>query len=63
YSGVEGCHIYGLKQAPRAWYSKLESHLAANRDLDDRKSTSGYDFMLGDGVISWASKKQPMESN
>ncbi|RDX84562.1 hypothetical protein CR513_34376, partial [Mucuna pruriens] len=26
-------------------------------DLDDRKSTSGYAFMLGGGVISWASKK------
>ncbi|RDX73621.1 hypothetical protein CR513_46745, partial [Mucuna pruriens] len=25
--------LYGLKQAPRAWYSKLESHLAANDDL------------------------------
>ncbi|RDY12626.1 hypothetical protein CR513_02548, partial [Mucuna pruriens] len=30
------------------------------RDLDDRKSTSGYAFMLGGGVISWASKKQPV---
>lgn len=29
-------------------------------DLDDRKSTSGYVFMLGSGVISWSSKKQPV---
>jgi hypothetical protein len=29
-------------------------------DLDDRKSTSGYVFKLGSGVISWSSKKQPI---
>jgi hypothetical protein len=27
-------------------------------DLDDRKSTSGYVFMLGSGSVSWPSKKQ-----
>ncbi len=27
-------------------------------DLDDRKSTSGYLFMLGGAAISWKSKKQ-----
>ena len=26
--------------------------------LDDMKSTSGYAFSLGSGIISWASKKQ-----
>ena len=31
-------------------------------DLEDRKSTSGYVFMSGGGVISWASKKQLMVS-
>jgi hypothetical protein len=29
-------------------------------DMNDRKSTSGYVFMLGDGAISWSSKKQPI---
>ncbi|XP_057999402.1 secreted RxLR effector protein 161-like [Hevea brasiliensis] len=27
-------------------------------DLDDRKSTSGYVFMMGFGAVSWSSKKQ-----
>jgi hypothetical protein len=29
-------------------------------DLQDRKSTSGYVFMLAGGAISWCSKKQPV---
>ena len=28
------------------------------RDKDDRKSTSGYVFMLGSGAVAWSSKKQ-----
>ena len=31
-------------------------------DLDDRKSTSGYVFLLSSGAISWLSKKQPIVS-
>lgn len=27
---------------------------------DDRKSTSGYAFNFGSGIVSWASKKQPI---
>ena len=29
-------------------------------DTDDRKSTSGCVFMIGDGATSWSSKKQPV---
>lgn len=29
-------------------------------DIDDRRSTSGYVFMLGTCAVSWASKKQPI---
>ncbi|KAL6343008.1 hypothetical protein AAG906_017028 [Vitis piasezkii] len=29
-------------------------------DQDNRRSTSGYVFMLGTGAVSWSSKKQPI---
>ena len=29
-------------------------------NIDDRKNTSGYTFYFGKGVVSWASKKQPI---
>lgn len=29
-------------------------------DLEDRKSTPGYVFMLSGGAVSWSSKKQPI---
>lgn len=28
------------------------------RDLDERKSTTGYCFYIGDAVLTWSSKKQ-----
>ena len=31
-------------------------------DLEDRKSTSGYVFMLSSGAVSWSSRKQPVVS-
>ncbi|XP_038877260.1 secreted RxLR effector protein 161-like, partial [Benincasa hispida] len=29
-------------------------------DLEDRKSTSGYVFLMSSGAVSWCSKKQPI---
>lgn len=29
-------------------------------DVEDRKSTSGYVFLLSSGAVAWGSKKQPI---
>nr|GFB43182.1 Gag-Pol polyprotein [Tanacetum cinerariifolium] len=60
--------LYGLKQAPRAWYDELSKFLLSKgftKDsdhagcLDSRKSTSGgIQFLGGDKLVSWSSKKQ-----
>ena len=56
---VNGTPYYGL------WYLKdsnacLVGYLDANwaRSVDDRKSTSGGYFYLGNNLVSWMSKKQ-----
>ncbi|CAJ2632965.1 unnamed protein product [Trifolium pratense] len=58
---VKGTVSYGL------WFEKgkddelvgwSDSDYAG--DLDDRKSTSGYVFMIGSKAVSWCSKKQPI---
>lgn len=43
---------------------KLEAYTDSDfaGDLDDRRSTSGYVFMLSTGAVSWSSKKQPVVS-
>ena len=30
------------------------------RDMEDRKSISGYVFLMSSSVVSWCSKKQPI---
>jgi hypothetical protein len=46
----------------RGGNEKLEAYTDSDYagDLDDRKSTSGYVFMLSSGAVSWLSKKQPV---
>ena len=40
---------------------KLNGHTDSDNggNIDDRKSTFGYTFRFGIGVVSWDSKKQP----
>ncbi|GJZ22237.1 retrovirus-related pol polyprotein from transposon TNT 1-94 [Tanacetum coccineum] len=64
--------LYGLKHAPRAWYDELSNFLVSKgflKDsdhagcLDTRKSTSGgIQFLGGDKLVSWSSKKQDCTS-
>ena len=44
------------------WFDELEAFTDSDYagDVDDRKSTSGYVFLLNSGAVSWASKKQPI---
>ncbi|GAU32260.1 hypothetical protein TSUD_53880 [Trifolium subterraneum] len=58
---LKGTLSYGL------WYEKgrgeeligwSDSDYAG--DLDDKKSTSGYVFMIGSKAVSWSSRKQPI---
>jgi hypothetical protein len=46
----------------RGGNEKLEAYTDSDYagDLDDRKSTSGYVFMLSSCAVSWSSKKQPV---
>lgn len=41
---------------------RLKGYIDADsgRDLDERKSTSGFSFLLNNSVISWSSKKQSL---
>ncbi|GMP96916.1 hypothetical protein CsSME_00045349 [Camellia sinensis var. sinensis] len=48
YANAVGSLMYAMIYCDADW----------GGDLDERKSTSGYAFMLSDGAISWSSKKQ-----
>ena len=41
---------------------KLNGYIDSDNggSIDNKKSTSGYTFHFGAGVVSWASKKQPI---
>ncbi|GKU96986.1 hypothetical protein SLEP1_g10166 [Rubroshorea leprosula] len=60
--------MHGVSLISRYMEQPKELHLQTAKrilsdyagDLDDRKSTSGFVFMLGSGAISWSSKKQPI---
>jgi hypothetical protein len=57
---LKGTLDYGIKYTD-AYDVELtgysDSDWAGN--LDDRRSTTGYAFNIGSGVVSWSSKKQP----
>jgi hypothetical protein len=60
---LKGTHDYSLtysSQGEKDWSTDVVGYSDADWGSDhfDRKSISGYTFMLGDATISWSSKKQ-----
>lgn len=58
---IKGTETHGLFYSESNEY-KLIGYSDSDwcRDVDDRKSTLGYVFYLGDTAFTWASKKQPI---
>ncbi|XP_040369594.1 secreted RxLR effector protein 161-like [Rosa chinensis] len=63
--------MFAVSMVSRYMEKPMEDHLVAVKrilrylkdtdyagDMDDRKSTSGFVFMMGSGTISWSAKKQ-----
>ena len=57
---ISGTLTYGLKFAAHEREDDLHGFANANwaGDIDTRRSTSSYVFMVANGLISWSSKKQ-----
>ena len=57
---IKGTLMYGLKFIAHKNDDDLYGYADANwaGDVDTRWSTSGYVFMVANGVVSWSSKKQ-----
>ena len=56
---MKGTLFYGLHLSSQSLLT-LQAYSDAERagDPTDRRSTTGYYFLLGDSLISWRSKKQ-----
>ncbi|XP_050918924.1 secreted RxLR effector protein 161-like [Lathyrus oleraceus] len=56
---LKGTTELGILYTKNEGFSKLLAFTDSGYagDLDDRRSTSGYVFMIGSGVVSWSSKK------
>ena len=56
---IKGTHTYGIQYSSNGnadLVGYTDSDWAG--DLDDRRSTPGYVFHLGFGLLAWSSKKQ-----
>ncbi|CAJ2656651.1 unnamed protein product [Trifolium pratense] len=62
YKQMVGSLMYITATRPDLTYavSLISSDSDYAGDLDDRKSTSGYVFLLSGAAVSWSSKKQPV---
>ena len=60
---IKGTLDYGIKYID-AYVVELTGYSDSNWDgnPDDRRSTTGYAFSIGSGIVSWSSKKLPTVS-
>lgn len=58
--GTIGYEIFYRRAGDDELFAYTDSDHA--RDIDDRKSTSRYVFLLSSGAVSWSSRKQPVAS-
>ena len=58
---LKGTLNYGLKFSVHGEKTELNGYSDADwaRDVDTRRSTSGYVFQFGNGAINWSSREQP----
>jgi hypothetical protein len=56
--GTVDLGIFYQKEGNKELLAYTDSDYAG--DVDDRKITSGYVFLLSEGAVSWSSKKQPV---
>lgn len=56
--GTVSLGIFYKKGGTKELFGFTDSDYAG--DVEDRKSTSGYVFLLSNGAVSWSSKKQPI---
>ena len=56
--GTIGIGVFYKKGGKQEFLGYTDSDYAG--DQDDRKSTSGYVFLMSSGAVSWSSKKQPV---
>jgi len=59
---LKGTTELGIFYTKNEGFSKLLAFTDSGYvgDLDDKRSTFGYVFMIGSGAVSWSSKKQPV---
>jgi hypothetical protein len=56
--GTIGLGVLYKKEGCEGLVAYADSNYAG--DIEDKKSTSGYAFMLGSGAVAWSSRKQPI---
>jgi hypothetical protein len=58
---VNGTINFGIKYSTSEYFRFIGyTHNDCGGNIDDRKSTSQYTFHFGTGMVSWASRKQPI---